>query len=177
MRKQYIWPVLAVVLLLTFSVGTTLAYLMASPRAVKNTFTVGEVSIVLTETTGKKYVMAPGVDILKDPVVTVQAGSEDCWLFVKMEKAAAFDQYCTYEAESGWTALPDHEGVYYRQVSKSAANLRFHLLKNDRVRVKDSLTEEQLATIATPPTLTFTAYAIQKESLDDPSDAWAALHL
>ena len=167
---------MAVVLLLVCSVATTLAYLVSSSKPVENTFTVGEVSIALTETTGRQYIMAPGIDIPKDPVVTVQANSEDCWLFVRVEKANAFDQYATYAVEDGWTALPGEEGIYYRPVSKTAVNLRFHLLRNDRIYIKDSVTEEQLAAITAPPTLTFTAYAIQNHSLATPQDAWAALH-
>ena len=176
MRKQHIWLMMAVVLLLVCSVATTLAYLVSSSKPVINTFTVGDVGIALTETTGRQYIMAPGIDIPKDPVVTVQANSEDCWLFVKVEKKNAFDQYCTYTIADGWTALPGEEGIYYRPVSKTAVNLRFHLLRNDRIHIKDSVTEEQLAAITTPPTLTFTAYAIQNESFATPQDAWAALH-
>lgn len=175
-RKKNFLLIITVLSILTVSVGATLAYLVAASQPVINTFTVGDVGIALTETTGSQYIMAPGIDIPKDPVVTVQTGSEECWLFVKVEKENAFDQYCTYTIADGWTALTGEEGIYYRQVGKTSVNQQFHLLHNDRVWVKDTLTEEQLAAITTPPTLTFTAYAIQNESFASPQDAWDALH-
>lgn len=89
------------VLLVSLSVGATLAYLTSTDE-VENTFTVGDVQIKLDEAkvnteTGKavepeeriddgnKLVrMVPGRLIDKDPTVTVLAGSEDCYVRVKV---------------------------------------------------------------------------------------------
>ena len=89
------------VLLVSLSVGATLAYL-TSTKTVTNTFTVGKVEIKLdeapvdpetgkakedvarTETGNAKVLMVPGRLIDKDPTVTVLKGSEDCYVRVKV---------------------------------------------------------------------------------------------
>ena len=89
------------VLLVSLSVGATLAYLTSTDE-VENTFTVGDVQIKLDEAkvnteTGKapdpedrtpdgnKQVrMVPGRLIDKDPTVTVLKDSEDCYVRVKV---------------------------------------------------------------------------------------------
>ena len=72
--------------------------------------------VTLTETE-EEYKMVPGYTIHKDPKTTVVKGSEECYLFVKVEKSANFDSYMTYEMADGWTALEGVEGVYYREVT------------------------------------------------------------
>lgn len=66
------------------AVGGTIAWLTATTEPVVNTFTYGKIKIELTETTGTEYKIIPGVNISKDPKVTVKADSEACWLFVKV---------------------------------------------------------------------------------------------
>ena len=82
--------ILAVVLVVGGVVGGTLAWLTAESDTVTNTFTLGDIDIDLDETTGSNYTMIPGNTIGKNPKVTVTAGSEDCWLFVKVEKTGEF---------------------------------------------------------------------------------------
>ena len=175
MRKSHVWLIIAVVLLAVVGVGVTVALLVASSNPVINTFTVGGVSITLTETT-TEYKMAPGVTVAKDPTVTVLANSEKSWLFVKVEKENDFDTFCTYEIQDGWTALEGQEGVFYQKVRNSASNQVFPVLKNNCVLVKDTLTEEQLNAITTNPTLVVTAYAIQDDGLGTAAAAWQALN-
>ena len=120
MKKKAWLSALAVVLVLCCAVGGTLAWLTQKTDAVVNTFTVGDINITLTETE-REYKMVPGNTIDKDPIVTVQAGSEACWLFMKVEKSATFDTFVTCAMATGWTALAGPEGVYYRQVDAAAA--------------------------------------------------------
>ena len=176
MKKRWIWLAVTAAVLLTVAVGTTLALLIASSNRVENTFTVGQVSIALSETTGDTYVLAPGVTLSKDPRVTVKAQSEECWLFVKVDGSADLARYCRYELEDGWIALEGHGGVYYRRVAKAGADRVFHVLRNDRVTVYDTVTEEQLAAIGSAPTLTVTAYAVQSEGVATAADAWQIVH-
>ena len=110
MKKKAWLSALAVVLVLCCAVGGTLAWLTQKTDAVVNTFTVGDINITLTETE-REYKMVPGNTIDKDPTVTVQAGSEACWLFVKVEKSANFDTFMTCAMATGWTALAGQEGV------------------------------------------------------------------
>ena len=176
MRKSYIWIIIVSVLLMAIGVGVTVAILVSSPKTVVNTFTVGGVSITLTETTGESYKLTPGVTVPKDPTVTVLASSEKSWLFVKVEKENAFDTFCVCEIQEGWTALEGQQGVYYRLVETSSADQAFPVLKNNSIYVKDTVTEEQLNVITVNPKLTFTAYAVQKDGFSTAAAAWQALH-
>jgi hypothetical protein len=175
MRKSHIWLIIATVLVVVVSVGVTVALLVASSKPVINTFTIGGVSITLTETT-TEYKMAPGVTVAKDPTVTVLANSERSWLFVKVEKTNDFDTFCTYEIQDGWTALEGQAGVYYKLVETSTSDQRFPVLKNNCVHIKDTLTEEQLNAVTVNPTLVVTAYAIQDDGLETAAAAWRALN-
>ena len=169
MKKKLFLPVVAVALVLCCAIGGTLAWLTDKTAPVVNTFTVGDVNITLAETTGTEYKMVPGYILEKDPKVTVAAGSEDCWLFVEVEKAGNFDDFMTYSMANGWNQLKnaDNEGVagvFYREVKTTDTNRVFPVLENNQVAVKDIVTKEQMDALnaTSKPTLTFTAYAVQK---------------
>ncbi|MBE6039173.1 MAG: hypothetical protein E7218_08275 [Anaerofustis stercorihominis] len=94
---------LCAVLLVVGTALTTVAYLMDSDEAV-NTFTVGKVNINLKEAdvtqygeyelnedgsfkervTKNEYKLVPGLTYIKDPVVTVEKESEDCYVRILM---------------------------------------------------------------------------------------------
>ena len=170
---------LAVVLVIGCAAGGTVAYLVSKPAAITNTFTVGDINAELTETT-TTYHIVPGVDIKKDPVATIKGGSEDCYLFVKVDEAnwPAFTEAGTttrkvnYTVAGGWTPLAGENGVYYREVTRSEANQAFKILDGDKVTVSSSLTKEELNKVTTQPTLTFTVYAVQKAQVADAAAAW-----
>lgn len=173
MKKKTLALVLALTLLVAGVVGGTLAWLTDRTAEVKNTFTVGDINIGLTETTAD-YKMVPGNTIAKDPTVTVKANSEACWLFVKVTESTDLKDFITYAIAEGWTALPGVDGVYYREVPASAADQTFSVLAGDAVTVKSDVTKEMLtAKDFANPTLTFKAYAIQKAHFDTPAAAWA----
>ena len=82
----------------------------------------------------------------------------------------------TYNMADGWMALSGNEGVFYREVSASTSDTSFAVLKNDQVAVKEEVTKQQLAAVKDNlPTLTFTAYAVQKDNIVDASTAWAKI--
>ena len=176
--KKKLTTVLAIVLVVALSVAGTYAYLTDKTGPVVNTFTVGNVNIDLTETT-TDYKMIPGMTIHKDPMVTVKENSEDCWLFVKVEKSANFDSFLKYDMDDGWTALPNVDGVFYRPVEAGAADQDFAVLANDTVTVKPDVTKDMMDAIdngtAAKPTLTFTAYACQADGFTSVADAWDAV--
>ena len=174
--KKKVLSIVAVVLVLCCAIGGTLAWLTDRTASVTNTFTVGDINIELTETT-TNYKMVPGNTITKDPKVTVKANSEACWLFVKVEKSSNFDNFMTYEMADGWTALPDVAGVYYREVAATTTATELSVLKDNSVLVKDSVTKADLNALTrdTFPTLTFTAYAVQKDNVADAATAWGKL--
>lgn len=186
-------------------IGGTLAWLIDKTDAVVNTFTYGDINIKLDETildrdgnpvdndndgkpdrgeTGNTYKMIPGQTITKDPVLTVDADSEDCYVFVKLVEStnAKFSDFMTYEIDPAWTALAGEVGVYYRVVSAendlAAGDLEMNVIKDKTVTVKDTVTKEMLnnLTSATYPTLTVTGYAVQQAGMADAAAAWAAIN-
>lgn len=174
MKKKTLALVLALTLLVAGVVGGTLAWLTDQTAEVKNTFTVGDINIGLTETT-TDYKMVPGNTIAKDPTVTVKANSEACWLFVKVTESENLDTFITYAIAEGWTELQD--GVYYREVPASNADQTFSVLAGNAVTVNNTVTKAMLtAKDFTNPTLTFKAYAVQKDNVASASDAWAKVN-
>lgn len=167
---------LALVLVIGCVAGGTVAWLVATSDTVTNTFTYGDINITLAETTGEDYKIIPGKDIPKDPKVTVTAGSEACWLFVKVEESGTFvADKVTYAIDKDWTALEGEKGVYYRKVAAVTADTDFSVLEGNKITVKDTLTKGDIKDIAaTNPTLTFTAYAVQQENIPDAATAWKA---
>ena len=176
---------LSLVLLLGCSLGGTLAWLADSTGPVTNTFTVGDVNIELDETTGTNYKIVPGVNIAKDPKVTVEANSEACWLFVKVVEAnwptftesdgTTTTRKVNYAIANGWTPLDNVPDVYYREVSASDKAQEFYVLADNTVTVSSTLTKGEVQGIGTgenAPTLTFTAYAVQQEGVADAAAAW-----
>lgn len=173
MKKKTLALVLALTLLVAGVVGGTLAWLTDQTAEVKNTFTVGDINIDLTETT-TDYKMVPGNTIAKDPTVTVKANSEACWLFVKVTESTDLKDFITYAIAEGWTALPGVDGVYYREVPASAADQTFSVLAGNTVTVNTTVTKTMLETAKTDaPTLTFQAYAIQEDHFTTADAAWA----
>ena len=123
MKKKTFVLLLALVLIAGAAVGGTLAWLTATTGEVKNTFTTSNIEIELAENAGgtnKEFKMVPGCTITKDPKVTVKANSEDCYLFVKVEKSTNFDAYMEYAIDTGWTALTGVDGVYYIEIDTAA---------------------------------------------------------
>lgn len=174
---------LALVLVIGCVAGGTVAWLVATSDTVTNTFTYGNIDIALAETTGKDYKIIPGTDIKKDPKVTVTAGSEACWLFVKVGEVGAITTITTdpvhYAIDTGWTQLKDKDGkdvsgVYYRLVDAVDKDTAFNVLKDNKIIVSGELTKETIKGYAVQqPTLTFTAYAVQKDAAKTAADAWA----
>ena len=175
MKKKLLITVIAIAIIVTVGAGSTLAYLVAQSPLVSNTFVVGKVEITLTETTGNSYKMTPGTTVAKDPKVTVKSGSEDCWLFVKVDSGAELDSYISYELSDGWFALSGQAGVYYRQVEETTADTSYQILKDDSFTVNSNIDKIAMASIPRAPKLTFTAYAIQALGINTPADAWSEL--
>ena len=175
---------LALVLVIGCVAGGTVAWLVAKTEPVVNTFTYGNINITLAETTGTNYKVIPGTVIEKDPKATVKAGSEACWLFVKVEEVGAISTITTdpvhYAIDTGWAQLKDKDGkdvsgVYYRLVDAVDNDTAFNVLKDNKIIVSGELSKETINGYAVQqPTLTFTAYAVQQENIADAATAWKA---
>lgn len=189
--RKALMLILCAALLVSATVMGTLAYLTAESDVVTNTFTVGNIRILLKEdklnddgsldtntpVTANEYKFVPGDTLNKRPYVTVEANSEACYLFVTVTennntisglngKVIAWD----VDEASGWTELQN--GVWYRTVDAedAAAGATYDILLNDEVTVNTGVTKAMVDTInanTTKPTLTFDAYAIQSANLSD----------
>lgn len=176
---------LCAVLLVAASVLGTMAYLTDS-KDVKNTFTVGNVAITMDETDvddstpnkerdqANSYKLMPGHTYTKDPIIHVDANSEDCYLFVKVDNQIAAieaDGHTTVAAQmaaKGWKAVEGKDGIYV-YVGTTAAPVA--VKANDNVTVFEQLViagtvnGDTLKTYENK-TITVTAYAVQKDGFE-----------
>ena len=176
-NKKFLITIAAVVLIICCAVGATVAYIVTKTDTVTNTFTAGNIDIDLDEPTADEdnFIIVPGKEIAKDPTITVEANSEASYLFVKVETTNDFNTYFDYAIADGWTALDNVTGVYWRETTKEATDKTFTVLKDNKVTAKSDLEKDQLDAIGNnnEPTLSFTAYAVQKDGISSASDAWA----
>lgn len=122
--------------------------------------------------TSNTYQAIPGKTYSKDPTLTVRKGNEKCYLFVEFTETNSPDTYYTYDfaldnTDSGWsngdgTNIPAN--VWYIIVEETAADATndtvYHLLVNDKIQVKDTVTKENMSDAADAK-LEFKAYAVQ----------------
>ena len=188
--KKKLMTVLALVLVIAMSVAGTIAFLTDTTDPISNTFTVGKVDITLTETFNTdtdgdqendawQAQLIPGTTYTKDPVVTVTADSEDCWLFVKFEEKNGAATYLNYTsnltAANGWTQgdgtnIPAN--VWYRAVNKADSTKSFHLLDGDTVKIDSTAVTNGTMNDAANAQLVYTAYACQSANMTV-NAAWA----
>jgi len=178
---------MVMVLLIGGAIGGTMAWLIDETDEVVNTFTYGDINITLTEQDdgikddsgnydylANEYKMVPGATIKKDPTLTVKAGSEKAWIFVKLEKSGGnvttvdpvtqatvthtFDSFLEYDIYQStgiadnyvWTKLdPVSAGnteVYYALIDQSAATTDnpITIIKDNTVRVKNSVRKDMV---------------------------------
>lgn len=183
------------VLLVCLSVGATLAYLTSTTAPVVNTFTVGNVQITLDETnvdvygealtgegagrgTANTYKLIPGHEYKKDPTIHVAAGSEKCWLFVKVvDEITAIEADTTIADQmdnNDWKALvvdgATVENVYYYDgiVDASTTTVDKVVFSNFK------LTGDAAVAGYNGATITVQAYAVQADGFTTADAAWKA---
>ena len=181
--KKKIALLMAMVMLFAVTTAGTLAWLKDDTDPVVNTFTVGDIEITLTESEDLDLKMIPGKTITKDPKVTVTSDTtENSWLFVEVTASADADDYISWTIASGWTELTTAAStdgltkVYYREVAAGAAENEFPVLANNEVTVLETVDEDDMQAVEDDEDkvqLTFTAYAVQRENVDDVEDAWS----
>lgn len=184
---------LCAVLLVTASVLGTMAYLTSQDQVV-NKFTVGNVAITLDEkdvdnsTPGENdrdkanaYKLMPGHNYEKDPIVHVDANSEDCYLFVKVVNEIANIEaektVAQQMTEKGWVAVDAANGIYVYTTDKTNPAV---VTKGSNITVFENFTiagnvdNTTLATYA-DKTITVNAYAIQADGFagKTASEIWA----
>ena len=170
-----------IIMLLITSVSGTIAWLKSESNTLFDIFTYGDINIEITETKedSNNYELYPGKEIKKDTVITVNALSENCYIFIKINETANLGDYITYSLVETWKQLEGFEDVYYQEVSKSDSDQTFSIIKDNILKVKSDLTKVSLNALTEKnyPKLTITGYAIQRnsnlEGINTPSDAWS----
>ena len=205
MKKKILLVGLLVVLVAAVSVGLTVAYL-TSADTVTNTFTVGDVKIALDEDAvnengeaipgadrvkANTYKLIPGHTYVKDPTVTVKAGSAESYvrMLVTVTNSSAFDAvlpnadlraiFGGYD-DSKWTYVKNTENAdntrtyefrYHTTVTASADKALEPLFTG--ITVPGTLNNDQLKTLQGAQIIV-EAEAIQADSFDNADAAWAA---
>lgn len=167
------------------AIGGTIAYLTAKTDTITNTFTVGDVNVALTEfekdsADQKKWTLdvLPGQATPKDPKVSVEAGDEDSYVFVKVDASESFKEHFTWSVnteEGAWTLVPGTTDVYYITVDGEKGLEATSVLAGDKVTLKADV---EGGTDLSKDTLAFTAYAIQQMNGNEeftPEAAWVAV--
>lgn len=159
----------------------------------------GEVTYLVTKNAteaervyGNEYKLIPGHTYVKDPTVHIEAGSENCYLFVKVENGitAIEDSTSTVASQmatKGWTQLTDAVGkpvdnifVYTgsdstRKVVTPSATAGVDLVVFENFKVKSTATSDDLKGLK-DATITVKAFAVQANGFDDATmsdyDVW-----
>lgn len=201
---------LAVVLAVCCATGGTIAWLTSTPDAVSGTFVIGNINITLsdesktlnTETANTIDVSnavtsyTPGQTIESKPTITVEAGSEACFIFIHIkEENNSFGnneqviQWTLNDSDNDtnktWFAVQGHAGYYCTTLKKKPTeNKTYTLFKDGKLTVNSSLTNEIIsAKTFGNPAITITAAAVQMENIPDSNnngkigwgDAWELL--
>lgn len=195
-KKKALLMTLCAVMLVVASVMGTMAYL-TSQDSVTNTFTVGSIAITLDETDvddstpnaerdkANAYHLLPGHSYVKDPTVHVAAGSENSFVFVKVENGISEYEAATvtdgYQAiadqisANGWTALNGVSNVYYKEYTKNeSAVTDFKVFDNFKIATDANNVNGWGNITPTSTTIKVTAYAVQKDGFDSAEEAWTA---
>lgn len=168
---------LSAILLVVATVFTTVAFL-TSTASVENTFAFGQVKITLdelkvdtagtptdgvTRVASNKYHLLPGHEYTKDPTIHVAAGSENCWLFVKVENGLKNiigpDTIEAQLADIGWTLLEGSTNVYwYKNVAAETNDIPVF----ESFKIKGEITNDVIADYGSKKIIV-TAYAVQAD--------------
>jgi len=184
------------------SIGGTIAWLQDDTTPVKNTFTSSNIEIELSEdgaqddgngNLAQSFQMIPGHVIDKKPIVTVKEGSEDCYVFLKVNGQNTADYLEWGINTANWTLLEQKgdEYVYYCEATNVTADRPISVLGyqnggefvKDQVKVKHTVTKEMMERFVSssyrPVQLTFEAHAIQLYKTNGqkftPAEAWETL--
>lgn len=203
MKKMYkaMLMVLCAALLVAGSIMGTLAYLKSETGTIKNTMTVGNVSITLDETpvnvygevvegnriqatTGtvdaNTYKLIPGRAYTKDPIIHVGKESENCWLFVRLVNPIA--EIESQDANDGYKTIAEQMTANgWKQLKDAEGNDIQGVYYHEVVSAGANVTVFDHFKIAgsfdgktTYDPITITAYAIQADGFNTAADAWAA---
>ena len=180
MKKKILVACLCVALAVLTIAGTTLAYL-TSTAEVKNTFTVGNVSIDLDEAKvdnlgnavtpaervkGNTYKLLPGHTYTKDPTVTVLKGSEESYVRLKVtfNNASEIIALCTDPEFVGEVTGVENAFPLIRMVNFVEKNaMKWDgIIPDNMVETDEMLANEKYFVKGSDNTLTYYFYYTEK---------------
>ncbi len=126
--------------------------------------------------TENTYKLIPGHTYVKDPTIHVAAGSEECYLFVKVENGisaieAEGDTIAQQMKANNWEELTGVSNTYYYKTTVSTLD------KNGvtDIKVFESFTigNDKDVSGSAGKTIEVTAYAVQADGFNSAADAWS----
>ena len=191
-NKKFLMMMLAMVLVCVVSVAGTLAYLTATTQSVKNTFVAAELAdLVLDESKANgsngnytldtntrvqanNYTVVPGVNLPKDPKVTVKGLEQTAYLYI--EVIDALPSTITWEMRDTWTEVTGKTGknggkiyAYNAIIQPNTADQEFFIIKDDTMVVASNYEKTTAA-----QELTFYAYLCQSAGFSSAAEAYTA---
>jgi predicted ribosomally synthesized peptide with SipW-like signal peptide len=196
-KRKTIYTILAVVLVCCIAVAGTLAYLTAQTSEVKNTFTStdtlgkidlkeheatvndkGVYTLGTAEVTSNSYKVLPGVNLPKDPFITITDKSDVAsYLYVEVVDELGENSGLSYALTSDWTKLnvkgANGGDVYVYQngllITDTNAPATVYILKDNVVTVGQDVNVDKNGV-----DITFYGYMAQASAGADADAAYTA---
>lgn len=125
MKKKTIVLIMSIALVACLSIGATLAFLSAKSSELVNTFTVGNIAMKLDEAkvsdnqvidgrtdSGNSYRIYDSAVLPKDPTVTINAKSENCYVFMSCVVSDNIKDIASMNIGNNWILVKDNLYVY-----------------------------------------------------------------
>lgn len=192
MKKNNVAMILILVILLSITLIGTYAYQMYTQDTIKNTFTVGNVSVDFYEKDGdnkikedKEYKLERGTEYSKNMVVSIGQGSEACYVFIVFQndlkdvEATTSQDYIPVETQItnyGWELYKESGNVkVYKKYIMANSGSDYEINFINSFRTADSFDYDKVRKENNEsPLMTFTIYAIEKGDLTV-ANAWDLL--
>ena len=203
--KKAVALALCAVFLVVGTISGTLAYITEESNVLKNSFTIGDVEMWVDETkvgtngvpvqgaqerdkVGQEYLLMPGHEYTKDPIIHIAANSEPCWLFVEITNPLGNleDESSTIEGQmlavtngaSKWTVIErnvDENSTIYgynARIEKSTSITNIPTF--GKFKIDSEKTQADIETMK-GKSIIVKAYAVQADNVLDSSEtAWNA---
>lgn len=204
--KKILALAIAAVLLVAVSVAGTVAYLTSTTQKVTNEFQPTKVDVAIDEheyifssntlattfvgegNTEDTYKLIPGLTMPKDPHVTVPAGGESVYVYIKVTKENEFDTYITANVNTNvWSEVSGTDDVWYLTAGPvgngGAAAGPFYILSTSTTNPYGEVTVKpevggtvDMPAVGSEPKIAFEAFVIQSATFADANAAYQAVY-
>ena len=199
--KKVVSMIASMALVAVIAVAGTLAYLSKESNQVKNTFVAAGLDVKLeldetvvelkdsnvpgdyqfktpkanNRTTDQTYSLVPGIDLPKDPVVTVTGLNQKAYLIIEVLDSTPSS--LTWTVDGRWTKLGTETGknggqIYYLNnvVNPDTGSQQFNIIDGETVKVSGDYVQG-----TGEEALTYYAYLCQFAGFSSASEAWSAV--